>query len=134
MRRKLEGEFEVEMVAASRKTEKGRPKRGIILAIKKGIYEEEINARKWKEREFIDKEVKRQGGRMYVGVTYMRLCRKENREMMKDIMEIARNEAVIIGGDYNAKTGEEVGCTLYKEKGRSSKDKVRNKKGEELLE
>lgn len=91
VRRKLEGEFEVEMMAASRKTGKGRPKGGIILAIKKGIYEEEINARKWKGREFIGKEVKRQGGRMYVGATYMRECRKENREMMEDIMEITRS-------------------------------------------
>lgn len=51
-----------------------------------------------------------------------------------EIMELARNEVVIIGGDYNARTGEEVGCDIYKEKGRCSKDKVVNKEGEVLLE
>lgn len=37
---------------------------------------------------------------------------------MEEIIELARNEVVIIGRDYNARTGEEVGSEIYKkEKG-----------------
>lgn len=119
-------------MAARKEAGKGRPKGGIILATKKGIYEEDTKIRRWKE--FLGKEVRRKGKRMYVGVTYMRECRKENREMMEKMMELARSEVIIFGGDYNARTGEEMGCELYKEKRRRSKDKVLNVEGEELLE
>lgn len=63
----------------------------------------------------------------------MRESRKENREMMEEITELARNEVVIIGRDYNVKTKEEVGSEIYK-KEKDARRKVINKEGEELLE
>lgn len=133
-RRKLEEEYEIELVAASKEIGKGRPKQEIILAMKKGSYRDVPDARRWKGKEFIDREVrKKQGRKMYVGVTYMRESRKENREMMEEITELARNEVVIIGRDYNVKTKEEVGSEIYK-KEKGARRKVINKEGEEFLE
>lgn len=69
-RRNLEAEYKIELVAASKEIGKGRPKREIILAMKKGIYRDVPDAR-WKGKEFIDREVrKKQGRKMYVRVTY----------------------------------------------------------------
>lgn len=76
-RRKLEEKYEIELVAASKEIGKGRPKGEIILAMKKGIYQDVPDARRWKGKEFIDREVRRQERKMYVGVTYMRESRKK---------------------------------------------------------
>lgn len=77
------------------------------------------------KKEFIGKEVRRQGERKYIGATFRRECRKENKEIIKEITELATNEAVIIAGDYNVETWKEVGCVVYKEKERCLKDKVK---------
>ena len=132
VKRRLEDELD--MVKTRKKEGKGRPKGGIILAIKKGLHEEGEKAKKWRGNEFVGREICRKGERIYVGVTYMREYRKENREMMKKMIEEAKNEAIIVGGDYNARTGEKVGCEMTEEKGRKSKDKETNREGEELIE
>lgn len=43
------------------------------------VGKEEAIARRWKGKEFIDREVRRQERKMYVGVTYMRESRKKKR-------------------------------------------------------
>lgn len=100
-------------MAASKKTRKWRSKERIILAIKKQLYEDKLIARRWKKKEFIGKEVRRQGERKFIGATFIRECRKENKEIIKEITELAKNKAVIIGGDYNVRTWEEVRCVVY---------------------
>lgn len=78
-RSKLEEDYDVEMMAASKEAGKGRSKGGLILATKKGFYEEVPNARRWKGKEFIGKELRRQGKRSFVGVTYMRQQERKQR-------------------------------------------------------
>lgn len=137
IRGRLPREYRWRMRKARRRNKKGRECRGMLMRIKKGIeiVEEEeeegrincmvrIGSKKWR----------------IVGV-YINGDMERRMEGLKEWMEEREmDRRTIIGGDFNARTGEEGGWIVYEgeneneAKGRNSKDKTINKEGRRLIQ
>lgn len=114
---------------------RGRPEGGLILAIKKEIIQdmdEEVRCGK----EFIGMKVKIKDHWMKIGVTYMRHKREENWKLMENWANQDPEELILVGGDFNARTGEESVQKGHMEQElfRSSKDEKKDNWGAEMLE
>ncbi|XP_029176098.1 trichohyalin-like [Nylanderia fulva] len=143
MRRYLPKGYVWGVQGASRKKKRGRAKGGMIMGIKKEIAEKGGMMELSKEgfvvgRVKIGKEKWRVIG-VYVGEGIEKACR----EMEKWTEEKEEEVYTIIGGDFNARTGQEGGRIRDKEnaeeerkeeKKRKSKDKLINAEGRKLLE
>jgi len=128
---------------ATRKNKKGREMGGMIMGIRREIVEGK-EERKIKKEGIIEGEVS-----VRVGKEKWRIIRiyvKENTDeylkiMKKWMEEKKEGEKVIIGGDFNARTGREKGAREregnYKsgeKKSRKAKDIKVNKEGKKLVE
>ena len=118
---------------AVRETKKGRPKGGIITGVRK----------EWKEKDGAKSStnvVERKVEINKQSWSIITLCSRGIKEIEKQLNEIVKeNEegCVIIGGDYNARTGNEGGILSCEQKERCtrrSKDKIINKEGQLLIE
>ena len=102
---------------------KGRAKRGIITGINKELREIEY---KEISDNIMERKIVYNGKTCRVMVVY----NQDTKETWKEIEERVdgrEEEVVIIGGDWNARTGEEgrpINENLGKEKNRRSKDKT----------
>lgn len=84
----------------------GRAKGGLILALKKGIYKRVVERREGGNEILVIEGEKNDKAEMVV-VVYMRENRKGNLEFMHESIEENRGSSIIIGGDFNARTGGE---------------------------
>ncbi|EZA50989.1 hypothetical protein X777_10537 [Ooceraea biroi] len=113
IRNKVPMEFDWRVQMAKKEGKRGRAKEGIMMGVRKGLEGE-----KWK-----------------IGTVYIR---EKVEEMLKKIGRIReggeREEGWIVGGDYNARTGERgVMEEWWDGVERRSKDKIMNKQGEEMI-
>ncbi|XP_032690078.1 uncharacterized protein LOC116853231 [Odontomachus brunneus] len=135
---KLPKEYTWKVQEAKRRNRKGRACGGMLMGIRKGM---EIEEEEGEEEEGRIKCVVRVGGRKWriVGV-YVNGDMDRKMEGVKGWMEEREGDRrTIIGGDFNARTGEEGGGEEVEEnkgieKGRKSKDKVVNKEGRKLIQ
>jgi len=110
----------------------GKAKGGIWLRIRRGL---EGEGEGWKEEGLIVREVKWNKETWSVGAVYIKDNVRRIMGRIKGKAEERRGEiGWIVGGDFNARTGE-MGALEDGEEGRErkSKDKVINKQGEELI-
>ncbi|XP_024891322.1 trichohyalin-like, partial [Temnothorax curvispinosus] len=138
VKEKLSREFRWRVQIATRRNKKGRACGGMLLGIRKSI--EEI-----KERRETEEEGKIEG-KIRIGEEVWRIIgiyvNNNIDEKLKGLKERTekgeKGVRTIIGGDFNARTGEEEGweeeIERRKERGRKSKDKKINKEGRKLLE
>lgn len=130
MKRNIPVEFSWWMQEARRERKRGRAAGKIIMEIKKSL-EEKVEV---VEKEgMVIREVNWKGERWRVGTVYIR----ENMErvLKREKVDERRGEkGWIIGGDFNARTGQE-GAIENRKKGveRRSIDKTTNRQGETLL-
>nr|XP_034194798.1 uncharacterized protein LOC117611018 [Osmia lignaria] len=126
---------------AKRKNKKGRAMGGMIMGVKKGILGKEGGIRVEEEKEgIIMAECK--GGKLnwrIVGVYVNGDMEAKIKDLRPWLEEIGEGRRTIIGGDFNARTGEEVGSKREEEdeegeEKRRSKDKKSNAEGNRLLE
>lgn len=129
---KLPSNFVWKCSYATREHKKGRAIGGIITGIKKNIKEKTTpNTHKnMQERTLIwQKEA----------IKVITIYNTENLNTLQNILQEAdvRGRKLIIGGDFNVRTGEKGGI-IDRENGieikRKSKDKIINKEGEKLIE
>lgn len=115
-------------------TQKGRAKTGVILAIKKGTYKEV----EWKineSKEILGMAVSKGNRKMLIVVVYMNKEMERNYKVMKDWIEQDPTRETIIGGDFNARTGE--GGLFYEFGERTMRkniDKIVNTNGKIMIE
>ena len=129
---KLPQEFSWKCKYATRERKKGRAIGGIITGVRKGIEEEESNAG---TEHIQERRIRIQNEKWRVITVYSRDM-KETKEELDQIIEEREVEKLIIGGDFNARIGQEGGDFRMEEKNdvRRSKDKVKNTEGKVLLE
>ena len=123
--------FVVKQTPAMRLRRRGRSKGGLVIAVKKDtevIKEIGLDIEKRNKMAAIKIQIEEE--EITCIVTYMRENRKEEIER---IVERNIGEKVLIGGDFNARTAEEGGRMNDENTCRRSKDKVRNKEGEDLI-
>ncbi|XP_025262551.1 golgin subfamily A member 6-like protein 22 [Camponotus floridanus] len=136
-------DFDIECVEARKDNKKGRAKGGIILGIRRGLMDAQRRLRATEE--VIAVEVKKKEKTYRIIVTYMNEKKKENWKEIKKVLEDNERTITIIGGDFNARIGEEEGwleeeetfnlrSEMEKERNRKSRDKTVNKEGEKMLE
>lgn len=141
IRNKLK-DFNLEMTEARKDKRKGRAKGGIIFGTTKGLVEEQEILKKTEEIVAVRIRNKQEARRIII--TYMRDKREENWRIIKDILEDNERLGTMIGGDFNARIGEEEGWTEEEEyfglrddqergERRASKDKVLNAEGKSLI-
>ena len=120
-------------MAAEREEKKERAKGGILIAARKET--EEIKMRKI-NKQVTEVEIIHNKNRWKIFVIYSQNV-EEIMESIKETMPEEEEDYVLIGGDFNARTGNEGGPIVYNEdKGvekRKSKDKIINKEGKILL-
>lgn len=142
IRKILSGEYNWRVQYAKKRNRKGRAIGGIIMGIKKELMGE-IEEKEEQEGR-IEWVVGRGEEKWRIVGVYVNGDMKEKMESLKDWME-EREEGVrtIIGGDFNARTGEEGGWQEWEEweeeerekrKSRRSKDKKLNDEGRKLLQ
>ncbi|XP_025271364.1 golgin subfamily A member 6-like protein 22 [Camponotus floridanus] len=136
-------DFDIECVEARKDNKKGRAKEGIILGIRRGLMDAQRRLRATEE--VIAVEVKKKEKTYRIIVTYMNEKKKENWKEIKKVLEDNERTITIIGGDFNARIGEEEGwleeeetfnlrSEMEKERNRKSRDEIVNKEGEKMLE
>ncbi|XP_024874051.1 trichohyalin-like [Temnothorax curvispinosus] len=130
---KLPDKFIWKSTAAKREKTKGRARGGIITGIRRGVKEEETT----NEREDIQKR------RVILNNTEWRILTVYSRnikETVKDLRQIIHspeNRRVLIGGDFNARIGDEGTINWEnsnREIRRKSRDKIKNAEGRTMLE
>jgi len=129
---KVPKEYKWTIQGAVKEGKKGRAKGGIWLGIRKGL---EGEGEGWEEEGLIVREVKWNKETWKVGAVYIKDNVRRIMGRIKGKAEERRGETGwIVGGDFNARTGER-GALEDGEEGRErkSKDKVINKQGEELI-
>ncbi|XP_071568793.1 uncharacterized protein [Temnothorax nylanderi] len=140
IRENLPKEFNWRVQIASRRNKKGRACGGMLIGIRSGI--EEIKEGKRMEEEEGKVEIKIRIGEetwRIIGI-YVNKDIDKKLEGLKECMEEGEvGVRTVIGGDFNARTGEEGGWEEEdegrgKERGRKSKDKKVNKEGRTLIE
>ncbi|XP_043604622.1 uncharacterized protein LOC122577397, partial [Bombus pyrosoma] len=129
---RLPKEFEWKCRAARRIRKKGRAKGGIITGLRKGLKELE-------HKEMSDNMVERKIAYKDKTFRIIVVYNQDTKGTWKEIEERVdgrEEEVMIVGGDWNARTGEEGGQVsedIGKERGRRSKDKKINAEGRILL-
>ncbi|XP_071577594.1 uncharacterized protein [Temnothorax nylanderi] len=140
VKEKLPREFSWRVQIANKRNKKGRACGGMLIGIRSGL--EEIKEGSRMEEEEGKLEVKIRVGKetwRIIGI-YVNKDIDKKLEGLKECMEKGdMGIKTIIGGDFNARTGEEGGWEEEtegrgKERGRKSKDKKVNKDGRTLLE
>lgn len=123
-----------------RRNRKGRAMGGIILGIRKDIALE-IKQAEWKEEGIVTGKVVVGKEKWRIVGVYVREDREKKLEELRKWLEGEEGEEItaIIGGDFNAKTGEMGGRIVMEEgeeddKNRNCKDKKVNKEGWRLVE
>lgn len=133
----LSTEFKWKAQIAKRKNRKGRACGGMLIGIRRGIKQERIRKEK-KEDGVIECIVKIGKERWRIVGVYINGDLEKKLEILED--QIERREKKIktlIGGDFNARTGEEGEWREEEdgeEKSRKSKDKKINREGKKLIE
>ncbi|KAL6421353.1 hypothetical protein ACFW04_014690 [Cataglyphis niger] len=123
-----------EVQLAERRNKKGRAIGGMLLGIKKELKVEEVKVKK--RNGLIEVTLKVEDRKWNVIGVYVR--EEKKLEELNEWMERKKeNGCILIGGDFNARTGEEGGVSKgYEEEegvGRRSRNKKMNKEGKELL-
>jgi len=134
---RLPKKFNWRIQIARRKNTKGKARGGMLLWVKKElvIEEEEVD----KEEVRMSCRIRIEGESWRIIGIYVNKDIERKLEGLKGWMEIDEEEVrTIIGGDFNARTGEErrwgkVEEQEEEEKGRRSKDKRVNKEGRGLI-
>ncbi|XP_046145496.1 trichohyalin-like [Osmia bicornis bicornis] len=128
---------------AERKNKKGRAMGGMLVGVKEGLMGKEGKIIKEEEEEkggLLTMEFTRGEEKWRVVGVYVNADIEEKMKKLRTRMEDVRDERItIIGGDFNARTGEEGGGRKWRdgEEGegeRKSKDKKQNAEGRVLLE
>jgi len=126
---------------ATRKSKKGRVMGGMIIGIRKEMAKEK-EERKTEKEGIIEGVVKVGKEKWRIIGAYVKKNIDEYLTIMEKWMEEKREgEKVIIGGDFNVRTGREGGAKKRegnyksgKKKSRKSKDKKSNRKGRKIVE
>jgi len=129
---KVPKEYKWVIQGAKKEGKKGRAKGDIWLGIRRGL---EGEGEGWEEEGLIVKDVKWNKETWNVGTVYIKDNVRMVMEGIKGKVEERRGETGwIVGGDFNARTGEKGALEDGKEgRERRSKDKVINKQEEELI-
>ena len=109
----------------------------MLLAIRKKIEtvsQEREEERENGEKETLTKTVKIEGKEIRIISTYMRERRRENWSCIEEEAEKHKGNPIIVGGDFNARTAEEGGKLSEQDTFRTSKDKIKNREGQEMIE
>ncbi|KAK2574800.1 hypothetical protein KPH14_012991, partial [Odynerus spinipes] len=133
IRNKLPKSLVWECCPARKEFKKGRAKGGIITGVSKNIRQ--IGTKIWDDG-IVERTMEYMGKEWRVFVLYSHEI-KETLDKLSVAMEERDEKMLIIGGDWNARTGVEGGNALEeigKEGGRLSKDKVINRQGSLLVE
>ncbi|XP_025073109.1 uncharacterized protein LOC112552323, partial [Pogonomyrmex barbatus] len=118
---------------ATKEKNKGRASGGIITGVRKGLKEEEL---KEDERGIQIRKIWLNNKTLKILTLYSREMKK-TRDNLEKLTGSAKEERLIVGGDFNARTGTEGSfCGEEKEERiwRKSRDKLRNNEGIKLLE
>ena len=130
---KLSKKFTWKCVPADREEKRGRARGGIVIAIKKridGVKVREISKRT------VEIELTRTKERWRIFVIYSQKIEETLEELKREIKE-EKEGHLMIGGDFNARTGNEGGPIYGMEKEREtrkSKDRIINREGRRLIE
>lgn len=130
---KMNKKFIWKSVAADREEKRGRARGGMLIAIRKemeGIKVREISKRT------VEIELTRTRERWRIYVIYSQKIEETLEELKREIKEEEEGH-LLIGGDFNARTGNEGGPIYGMEKEketRKSKDKIVNREGKILIE
>jgi len=121
---------------AKRRSKKGRAIGGMVVGIKKGIETRKVEVRK--EEGIIEVEVMINKEIWRIVGVYVNGDMDRKLESMREWMEEIDGVRTIIGGDFNARVGEEGGGIEEqnwdeREGRRKSKDKRKNKEGREMI-
>ncbi|XP_050471575.1 golgin subfamily A member 6-like protein 22 [Bombus huntii] len=132
VKHRLPKEYDWKCRAARREWRKGRAKGGIITGVNKNLREIE-----YKEigDDIVERKIRYKEKIYRIVVVYNR-DKKRTWKETEERVEGREEEVTIIGGDWNARTGEEGGLIneeLGKEKSRRSKDKKISMEGRMLL-
>ncbi|XP_068972065.1 histone-lysine N-methyltransferase, H3 lysine-79 specific-like [Bombus flavifrons] len=125
-------EYDWKCRAARREWKKGRANGGIITDINKNLREIEY---KEISDDIVERKIRYKERTYRIVVVYNRDTKRTWKEI-EERVEGREEEVTVIGGDWNARTGEEGGLIseeLGKEKSRRSKDKTINTEGRTLL-
>ena len=119
---------------ARREKKKGRAKGGMVVAVKKCDEIKEVKFKKVNE-ECTKVEFKIDGKEWLIAVVYMRESRRQVWASLKEETEYVPGKHLMIGGDFNSRIGEKGGrkTDVDEEERRSSKDKMCNEEGNEML-
>ena len=128
--------FRWEVQWAKRRSKKGRAMGGMAVGIKGGIEIRKVEARKEEGIVEVEVEMNKEIWRI-VGV-YINGDMDRKIESLKEWMEEGDGVRTLVGGDFNARVGEEGGGIEEQNweeggGGRKSKDKRRNKEGRVLV-
>lgn len=140
IRGKLPKDFVWGVRKAVRKGKRGRAIGGLVMGIRKEVKEQEEGIISDREG-MIEGKVKVGNEKWRIIGVYVNKNMEESLNNMEQWMEENREGyKMLIGGDFNARTGSEGGAVVKEElyssgtrKGRMSKDKVKNKEGEKLV-
>ena len=116
---------------------KGRVRGGMLLAIRKEIEivgQEREEERENGEKETLTKTIKIEGKKIRTISTYMGVRRRENWSCIEEEAEKYKGISIIVGGDFTRRTAQEEGKLSEQNTYRASKDKIKNREGEEMLE
>ncbi|XP_018406609.1 PREDICTED: uncharacterized protein LOC108782751 [Cyphomyrmex costatus] len=137
IKRKLPKGFTWKCQAAKRKNRKGRAMGGIITGVREGIEEVGEGGEKSEIDGMVQRVVRLEDKTWRIATVYIRGDMEEKLKKIVERMEEGNNlgEYILLGGDFNARTGTDGGMAgeLEEEKERGSKDKKVNKEGRILL-
>lgn len=132
MEDRMPEEFTWKCQFAEREKNRGRASGGIITGVKRTITEIEIQE---KFRNLQERRIKIQD-KIWRVITVYSTDMKKTKSNIEKMVETTKEERLIIGGDFNARTGK--GGSFCEEEmereKRRSKDKVTNAEGMRVLE
>lgn len=129
---KLSTKFNWKCRYAEKSNKKGRAKGGIITGISKNIIE--IEYREW-GKNVVERKIEINQRKFRVFIVYSQDI-KETIKILRDSIDEKEEETLILGGDWNARTGNEGRIIIEEEDNEEyteSKDKVVNREGRILV-
>jgi len=134
IKNKLPKNIEWKCRLAKRENKKGKAKGGIITGVSKNIKETEY--REWNDN-IVERRIRYKGKDWRMITVYSQNV-KETMEILSAGTEEEKGEVIIIGGDWNARTGRDGGWVKEQieeeeEWLRKSNDKVTNGEGTKLI-